>query len=135
MGLACISQSGDNLGSGFNLFTVFQMSYASIYWVDHLQDSGCGQALISNFEEGGVVDIFLQQKYIHWLLRSIKYYGTCLERYNGDQAESDTFRSRVQDVCRFIKFHRVAIESSPLQIYASCLIFSPVNSLTRICYQ
>lgn len=43
--------------------------------------------------------------------------------------------TRVGDASRFIRYHRVATESSPLQVYSSSLIFSPTQSITRICYQ
>ena len=37
----------------------------------------------------------------------------------------------VQDACRFIQYHKWAIENTPLQVYTSALIFSPAHSLTR----
>src|SRR5207247_580997 len=37
----------------------------------------------------------------------------------------------VQDMRRFIMYHKWAIENSPLQAYASSLIFSPTQCLTR----
>jgi hypothetical protein len=41
--------------------------YPCIYWVDHLQDSGCegNDGLI--LDERGLVDTFLQQKYLQWI--------------------------------------------------------------------
>jgi hypothetical protein len=40
--------------------------YACVYWVDHLQDSGCDENDDLGLG-GGYVDSFLQQKYLHWL--------------------------------------------------------------------
>ena len=37
----------------------------------------------------------------------------------------------VQDACRFIQYYRWAIETTPLQLYTSALVFSPAHSLTR----
>jgi len=37
----------------------------------------------------------------------------------------------VQDTHRFIIAHKGAIENSPLQAYASALLFSPASSLVR----
>jgi WD40 repeat protein len=37
----------------------------------------------------------------------------------------------VQDARRFIQYYKWAIENTPLQVYASALIFSPAHSLTR----
>lgn len=41
----------------------------------------------------------------------------------------------VQDARRFIMYHKSAIESNPLQIYASALLFSPTHSLIRTLFQ
>ena len=41
--------------------------YACVYWVDHLQDGWCNKHDDLSLEEGGGVDAFLQQKYLHWL--------------------------------------------------------------------
>ncbi len=37
----------------------------------------------------------------------------------------------VQDASRFIRYFKWPIENSPLQLYASALLFSPVKILTR----
>src|ERR1051326_4526063 len=37
----------------------------------------------------------------------------------------------VRDACRFIMYHKPAIENSPLQAYASALVFSPSHSIIR----
>jgi WD40 repeat protein len=37
----------------------------------------------------------------------------------------------VRDARRFIMYHKRAIENSPLQVYASALVFSPARSLIR----
>lgn len=42
---------------------------------------------------------------------------------------------RAKDASRFILYHQTAIRNWPLQVYASALIFSPVNSITKIQYQ
>lgn len=39
--------------------------------------------------------------------------------------------SVIQDAYRFVLWHKEMIETAPLQVYASALIFSPTNSLTR----
>jgi WD40 repeat protein len=41
----------------------------------------------------------------------------------------------VQDARRFVKYHKGAIESYPLQSYASALLFSPTGSLIRKLFQ
>jgi hypothetical protein len=39
--------------------------YACVYWVNHLEDSGCESE--NSLEYSRYVDEFLQQKYLHWL--------------------------------------------------------------------
>ncbi|PSN58755.1 hypothetical protein BS50DRAFT_477291, partial [Corynespora cassiicola Philippines] len=41
----------------------------------------------------------------------------------------------VQDAYRFVMYHKVAIESAPLQAYASALLFSPRRSLVKMLFQ
>lgn len=48
---------------------------------------------------------------------------------------SQDLLDRVLDASRFIRYYRHAIESSPLQVYSSGLVFSPTQSTTRTCYQ
>lgn len=42
--------------------------------------------------------------------------------------------NRLRDAIRFVQYTKVAIESSPLQVYYSSLVFSPMESITRRCY-
>ncbi|CEO59636.1 hypothetical protein PMG11_04304 [Penicillium brasilianum] len=41
--------------------------YACVYWVDHLQCGWCNENDDLSLDEGGCLDSFLQQKYLHWL--------------------------------------------------------------------
>ena len=41
----------------------------------------------------------------------------------------------IRDAHRFIMYHEGAIEKSPLQVYASALLFSPVCSLIRVLFK
>jgi WD40 repeat protein len=49
--------------------------------------------------------------------------------------DQDQLTRLVQDTRRFIMFHKGAIESYPLQAYASALLFSPRDSLIRRLFQ
>jgi WD40 repeat protein len=49
--------------------------------------------------------------------------------------DQDQLARLVQDTRRFIMFHKGAIESYPLQAYASALLFSPRDSLIRRLFQ
>ncbi|KAJ5538249.1 hypothetical protein N7494_007728 [Penicillium frequentans] len=116
--------------------------YACVYWVDHLQEGWCGEDTAHSLDER-CVDNFLRQKYLHWL-ESLGILGSLsegitamlkLEDLLQKRGKSQALLDRVQDASRFIRYYRKAIESSPLQVYSSGLIFSPTQSITRICYQ
>ncbi|OGE46720.1 hypothetical protein PENARI_c128G09761 [Penicillium arizonense] len=124
-----------------NLLAAIQ--YACVYWVDHLQHGWCHKQDDVILDEGGCVDLFLRQKYLNWL-EALSILGSIsqgivamlkledlLQKHNKPLALSH----RVRDASRFIRYWRVAIESSPLQIYTSSLIFSPTQSITRKCYE
>jgi WD40 repeat protein len=49
--------------------------------------------------------------------------------------DQDRLAQLVQDARRFIMYHKGAIESYPLQTYASALLFSPTGSLIRQLFQ
>ena len=49
--------------------------------------------------------------------------------------DQDQLSQLVQDAWRFVMYHRGAIESYPLQTYASALLFSPSSSLIRKLFQ
>ncbi|KAJ5962595.1 hypothetical protein N7501_007536 [Penicillium viridicatum] len=117
--------------------------YACVYWVDHLYHSGCYKKNDLDVDKRGGIGDFLQKKYLHWLealsiLRSLSQGIAAilkLDRLLQEQGEPPALVCRVQDASRFIRYHRLAIESSPLQVYSSPLIFSPTLSSTRRCYQ
>jgi hypothetical protein len=41
--------------------------YACVYWADHLENCNPIACDNGNFAVGGTIDLFLQQKYLHWL--------------------------------------------------------------------
>ncbi|KAJ5640295.1 uncharacterized protein N7484_008157 [Penicillium longicatenatum] len=43
------------------------VKYACVYWVDHLQHSGCYDNDGINVDKRGYVGTFLEKKYLHWL--------------------------------------------------------------------
>ncbi|KAK4119882.1 hypothetical protein N657DRAFT_674577 [Parathielavia appendiculata] len=101
--------------------------YSCVYWIDHLRDYG------------GSIDTFLREKYLHWLealsLQKSLANGVAsmlsLEGLFKAGKETSHLINRVRDACRFILYHKWAIENSPLQVYASALVFSPARSITR----
>ncbi|KAJ5292708.1 uncharacterized protein N7443_008661 [Penicillium atrosanguineum] len=117
--------------------------YACVYWVDHLLFSGCHERKELNVDESGCIGEFLQKKYLHWL-EALSILGGLsqgivamlkLDALLQEKGQPADILHLVQDASRFIRYHRLAIESSPLQVYSSSLIFSPMLSLVRMCYQ
>ncbi|KAH7377414.1 beta transducin-like protein HET-D2Y [Pyrenochaeta sp. MPI-SDFR-AT-0127] len=119
--------------------------YPCVYWVDHLFESKL-QSLadgISDVQGGGVVDVFLRKKYLYWLegLSLCKSVGrgvvsmTKLWSLVQDIHDQDELNRLIQDARRFVMYHRGAMESYPLQTYASALLFSPTDSLVRCLFQ
>ncbi|KAF1967661.1 HET-domain-containing protein, partial [Bimuria novae-zelandiae CBS 107.79] len=116
--------------------------YSCVYWIDHLYDSKA-QSLASrvgNLQARGVAIEFLKKKYIYWLegLSLCKSVGkgivSMAKLWSLVQVwhtESDGLTQLVYDAWRFIMYHQRAIESFPLQTYASALLFSPTASLIR----
>ncbi|KAJ5419433.1 uncharacterized protein N7487_002983 [Penicillium crustosum] len=119
------------------------IKYSCVYWVDHLLEGWCGEDKHHTLDDGGCVDRFLRQKYLHWLeglgiLGCVPEAITAMLKLEGllhENGVSLDLLRRVQDASRFIRYYRHAIESSPLQVYSSGLVFSPTQSITRICYQ
>ncbi|KAJ8115727.1 hypothetical protein OPT61_g2688 [Boeremia exigua] len=115
--------------------------YPCVYWIDHLCNSkpkllashGC------NLQVRDIVDDFLRTKYLYWLegLSLCKSLGrgvvsmAKLLSLVQETRDQDKLSQLVQDARRFIMYHKGAIESYPLQTYASALLFSPTGSLIR----
>ncbi|KAL9480687.1 hypothetical protein ACSS6W_005473 [Trichoderma asperelloides] len=78
--------------------------YACMYWVDHLCDGN-----VSRISAG------------------------CRNILSDDGAQSPQGKlfEFLQDARRFILYNKPAIETAPLQIYSSALLFSPMKSLIR----
>lgn len=134
--------------------------YSCIYWVNHLvagdlvELGQCDRVL----QDGGPVHAFLKQHYLHWLealslLRSVSegilqmsklvhLTQVHLDRQplhrkivnaNNMQVSEETpqLKKLAYDGLRFFRTHRSSIEVSPLQVYTSALIFSPIRSTIR----
>ncbi|KAB8210315.1 hypothetical protein BDV34DRAFT_209706 [Aspergillus parasiticus] len=118
--------------------------YACVHWVDHIVSCGNIEDIKKAIAEKGLVDSFLQQSYLHWLeamsiLKSIPSGISSMQKLEKFiqkwmNAEPKSLVHRVRDAIRFVQYTKVAIESSPLQVYYSSLIYSPMQSITRECY-
>ncbi|KAI1453902.1 WD40-repeat-containing domain protein [Annulohypoxylon moriforme] len=116
--------------------------YSCIHWVDHLVNCRLeSQPQYHGFQDGGIVDNFLQRHYLHWLealsilndvpkgISAMATLSILLQNTTGQ------LREFVKDAARFIRFNKLAIESSPLQVYGSALVFSPSQSVIRRHFQ
>ncbi|KAK1974645.1 LOW QUALITY PROTEIN: WD40-repeat-containing domain protein [Colletotrichum cereale] len=111
--------------------------YSCVYWVNHLADGNpAGQEQRSqdpqdrSLQNGGPVYTFLRHHYLHWL-EALSLLRVVSEGILQVLTETSELTHLAQDRLRFIRMHRASIECSPLQTYASALIFSPIQSITR----
>ncbi|OCL04248.1 beta transducin-like protein HET-E2C*40 [Glonium stellatum] len=111
--------------------------YSCIYWINHLLDCNPTKNATNDLQDGGSVDKFLRQSYLYWL-EALSLYRSMSEGVVSGllkpvkaKANGSGLLELVKDACRFIMYHKVAIENSPLQGYTSVLIFSPACSLIR----
>ncbi|KAG8664318.1 uncharacterized protein FPOAC1_013656 [Fusarium poae] len=111
--------------------------YSCVYWVDHLHDSDVAE-VNDILRDNGNVHVFIQKKYLYWLeclglLQSISEGTKAVHKLEAlvKIAGAQKLTELLRDARRFILSHARAIEISPLQAYASALVFSPERSLTR----
>ncbi|KAF2820928.1 HET-domain-containing protein [Ophiobolus disseminans] len=111
--------------------------------VEHVQPPELNPLAASrySFAEAQVkaVDVFLRKNYLYWL----EGLSLCTSLGQGvvsmtklwlalqETRDQNKFIQLVQDAQRFIMYHRGAIESYPLQTYASALVFIPTDSMIR----
>ncbi|KAF2814949.1 uncharacterized protein BDZ99DRAFT_434927 [Mytilinidion resinicola] len=113
--------------------------YACVYWIDHLLNCDLTKNANNDLRDGGSINKFLCQSFLYWLealslCRSISdgvVLIAKLESLLQKRVDACRLLELVQDARRFIMYHKVALENSPLQAYASALLFSPARSLIR----
>ncbi|CZR41682.1 uncharacterized protein FPRO_11272 [Fusarium proliferatum ET1] len=106
--------------------------YACVYWVDHF----CAWLLAENQHPSSLcysmISQFLEKKYLYWLeamslLRCTSEAIKAMRRLE-DHLENggpDELKLLVNDAARFAFMHRVIVDTAPLQLYDSALIFTP----------
>ncbi|KAK3356957.1 hypothetical protein B0T25DRAFT_142793 [Lasiosphaeria hispida] len=119
--------------------------YACIYWVDHLCDWQRNDNIkhADVFQDGGVINDFLGQHYLHWLEalslhRSMSqgvFAMAKLGSFLHQRTTTSQLLSLVYDMRRFALYCRWVVENHPLQVYTSALVFSPARSRTRDLFQ
>ncbi|KAF2197377.1 HET-domain-containing protein [Delitschia confertaspora ATCC 74209] len=115
--------------------------YSCVHWVGHLWDSVSSETTRQNdnSEDGDAVYAFFEKKYLYWLeaLSLCKSMSegvismTKLQTLFKGRKNASALVELIQDAYRFIMYHKWTIENSPLQTYASALLFSPARSLVR----
>ncbi|KAJ5631709.1 uncharacterized protein N7484_011809 [Penicillium longicatenatum] len=117
--------------------------YACVHWVRHLNQCSPSNNAIEDLQDSGALGTFLRQDYLHWLealalTRSLSDGVASMLRLESllkKTTEDAQLINRVRDACRFILYHKTAIENQPLQVYASGMVFSPTTSITRIQFE
>ncbi|KAL2885567.1 Vegetative incompatibility protein HET-E-1 [Ceratocystis lukuohia] len=114
------------------------IQYFCIFWADHLCESAADDAVNVNDR----ILAFLKEKYLQWLeaislLRTISSAGRIMEKLTPflQKKASQDLQGIVKDAQRFLLSYGGVIETAPLQVYVSALIFSPTNSLIRQIYR
>ncbi|KAF2683802.1 hypothetical protein K458DRAFT_389727 [Lentithecium fluviatile CBS 122367] len=115
--------------------------YSCIYLINHLCDWNPSSSAKDevDLQDGGAVNSFLRQRYLYWLealslcqsmLKGVVSMAK-LEVFMQGRTNIRALNAVVRDARRFIMSHKWAIEKSPLQAYASAILFSPTQSLIR----
>ncbi|KAF2624043.1 HET-domain-containing protein [Macroventuria anomochaeta] len=118
--------------------------YPCVYWIDHLYDSKykSQENGVGDLQVLGIINEFLKTKYLYWLeglslCKSIAEGVVSMARLCSlvQMRDADELTKLVQDARRFVMYHKGAIDSYPLQTYASALLFSPTGSRIRRLFQ
>ncbi|KAK2729888.1 NACHT and WD40 domain protein [Colletotrichum kahawae] len=112
--------------------------YCCVYWVNHFCASeSLGGTKANQKTDAAAIYEFLHKKFIHWLealtmMRSLSegvMATRTLEKWAEKSKGSLRLLDFIRDAQRFILSHRTVFEITPMQLYASALVFSPTRSL------
>ncbi|KAJ6166514.1 hypothetical protein N7470_001961 [Penicillium chermesinum] len=119
--------------------------YSCVYWVDHLRDGWLERGGDAAFDaDGGCLENFFRKDYLHWLealslSKCLNHGVTAMlkleELFKQEVPMKPFLYDRIRDASRFIQYTKDGIEASPLQVYSSCILFTPIESLTKKAYQ
>ncbi|KAL3461202.1 hypothetical protein BJX64DRAFT_289578 [Aspergillus heterothallicus] len=118
-----------------NLSIPVEVQYACRHWVYHLRQSG------TPLTDGHRVRDFLTQHFLHWLealslLGRLSESIAMIQTLQGLVRESNQVVSQfLHNALRFVLAFKSVIESSPLQVYSSALIFAPKRCLVKRTFQ
>ncbi|KAI9897307.1 hypothetical protein N3K66_008329 [Trichothecium roseum] len=111
-----------------------EVRYACLHWVHHLQGSIEGSALAYEDEQRALY--FLERHFLHWL-EALSHMGLVAESIRLISKlcvlvrEGEQISIFLEDAKRFIHNNLAAINTTPLQLYASALVFVPETSIVR----
>ncbi|KAI5801306.1 hypothetical protein EDC01DRAFT_764815, partial [Geopyxis carbonaria] len=102
----------------------FELQYACRYWIYHLQRGSF------QLEDDGEVHFFLQRYFLYWLevlslMGLVSEVIVCLHNLQSILSVKLALHDH------FVLNHSSVIEYTPLQIYCSGLVFTPINSITK----
>ncbi|KAG8166200.1 hypothetical protein KVR01_004752 [Diaporthe batatas] len=113
------------------------IQYASFYWIDHLVEMG----MPIDSRDIEVIHQFLRRRFLYWiealaLLRQLPQAIRSIQKLQKLVAgmttpDEENLSEFLHDANRFLLYHRDMIERTPLQLYASALMFSPEQSIVR----
>ncbi|KAI9369820.1 WD40 repeat-like protein [Aspergillus egyptiacus] len=119
------------------------LGYAVTSWVDHLvcfcNDDSTRYASVG-LVDGGVIEGFIKSHLLHWLealglMRQVRL-GLMMTRrlkhlLDTNNAQAPGMLNMIQDAYQFILYNKACLETAPLQVYYSALIFSPRATTIR----
>ncbi|KAF3186503.1 hypothetical protein TWF788_003361 [Orbilia oligospora] len=111
--------------------------YSCTHWMGHFLEGNYGDDCFSNNDDYHTILDFLHQHFLHWV-EALSLMGMLAEGLK--MIESLLFRCKnlagtlpsfIYDAKRFIMMHQSITGRIPLQLYSSCLLFSPKQSMIR----
>ncbi|KAF3317477.1 hypothetical protein TWF173_011130 [Orbilia oligospora] len=111
--------------------------YSCTHWVGHFLEENYGDNCLSNNNDYHTILNFLQKHFLHWV-EALSLMGMLAEGLKMIESLllmcknlAGTLPSFIYDAKRFILMHQSITGSMPLQLYSSCLLFSPKQSVIR----
>ncbi|KAF3912842.1 hypothetical protein AA313_de0203639 [Arthrobotrys entomopaga] len=109
------------------------LSYAAIFWVQHLKSAKRTNKIKNATNDGGQVQIFLQSRLLMWVefLIGLEKLPRAIESLIIlENVQKYPHLSRLaKDALEILARHKDTIRRSPLQVYTSAIIFSPQSNL------
>ncbi|VUC26081.1 unnamed protein product [Clonostachys rosea] len=108
-----------------------ELQYSCLHWMHHTAKT------ISTVEDTEVILQFMKSQLLYWLeaMAIIGRGSECLgilrslqDWLSNRESSCSTF---VADAVRFVLKNLTILETAPLQVYSSALLFAPINSLVR----